>query len=436
MSKSLPINRKRMSMLIEFRVRNFKSFKEEQVLSMVASSDKSLLDNTSEIPDLGVSLLRSAVVYGANASGKSNLLEALVTMGALVTQSVESEPGAKIPVTPFLLDEGCAQAPSNFEISFIHEGIRYEYGFSADSEQVHEEWLNAYPKGRTQTWFERLASSADEPDKWYFGPNLKGEKKSLTQMVRPNALFLSVAAKFAHEQLTPVYKWFSDNLRGINLSDVFRRQAMKAFTLRTIDGEPEIHSRVVNFLREADFGISNVIVKKRPFSEMKAPMDLFSSEFRAKLMESESLEAEMIHSAQSVETPFSWEAESCGTRRFFAMSGPWLFSLDRGLVLVVDEIDSSLHPSLVRKLIQMFHDSEVNSNNGQLIFNTHDTTQLDGTLFRRDQIWFVEKDDAGASHLYPLLDFKPRKHEALEKGYLQGRYGAIPFIGSFMESSQ
>jgi hypothetical protein len=118
------------------------------------------------------------------------------------------------------------------------------------------------------------------------------------------------------------------------------------------------------------------------------------------------------------------------------MSGPWLFSLDQGLVLVVDEIDSSLHPHLVRKLVQMFHDSELNTNHGQLIFNTHDTTQLDGTLFRRDQIWLVEKDDSGASHLYPLLEFKPRKREALEKGYLQGRYGAIPFTGSFKELSE
>jgi uncharacterized protein len=423
-------------MLIEFRVRNFKSFKEEQVLSMVASSDKSLLENTSEIPDVGMRLLRSAVIYGANASGKSNLMKALLTIRRLVTQSVEIEPGASIPVTPFLLDKDFAEAPSSFEISFIHEGIRYEYGFSVDSEQVHEEWLNAYPKGRSQTWFERSTSSSGEPDEWYFGPNLKGEKKTIAQMVRSNALFLSVAAKFAHEQLTPVYNWFSNNLQGINFSSGYQRKAIEAFTIDNIESSSKIHSRVVKLLRAADLGISDVLVNKRPFSDAEAPMEMFSPEFRAKLMESEAVEVEVFHSAQGGDISFEWDDESCGTRRLFAMSGPWLFSLDQGLVLVVDEIDSSLHPALVRKLIQMFHDSELNTDHGQLIFNTHDTTQLDGTLFRRDQIWLVEKDKSGASHLYPLLEFKPRKQEALEKGYLQGRYGAIPFTGSFKELNE
>jgi hypothetical protein len=423
-------------MLIEFRVSNFKSFKEEQVLSMVASSDKSLLENTFEVRDLGIRLLRSAVVYGANASGKSNLMEALVTTRGLVTQSVEIEPGAKIPVKPFLLDKDFAEAPSNFEMSFINEGIRYEYGFSVDSEQVHKEWLNAYPKGRAQTWFERSTNSADEPDNWYFGPNLRGEKKTIAQMVRPNALFLSVAAKFAHEQLTPVYDWFSTNLQGINLSSEYQRKTIESFTLQNIESSSKIRSRVVNLLEAADLGISDILVNKRPFSDTESLMEMFSQEFLDRFMESETMEPAMVHSAPGVDIPFEWADESCGTRRLFAMSGPWLFSLDQGLVLVVDEIDSSLHPHLVRKLVQMFHDSELNTNHGQLIFNTHDTTQLDGTLFRRDQIWLVEKDDSGASHLYPLLEFKPRKREALEKGYLQGRYGAIPFTGSFKELSE
>lgn len=400
---------------------------------MVASSDKSLPENTSEIPDLGMNLLRSAVVYGANASGKSNLMEALMTMRDLVTQSVEIEPGAIIPVTPFLLDKDFAQGSSSFEISFIQEDIRYEYGFSVDSEYVHEEWLNAYPKGRTQTWFERSRTSATEADNWYFGPNLKGEKKTIAQMVRPNALFLSVAAKFAHDQLTPVYEWFSNSLRGVNLGSHLSRRAIEEFTMNMVDSSPEIRSLIVTLLRKADLGISNIEVSKRSLSEIDAPMEMFSPEFRARLMESETVEARMMHSTEDVEVPFAWEDESCGTRRLFAISGPWLYSLHNGMVLIVDEIDSSLHPALVRTLIQMFHNSEINLNDGQLIFNTHDTTQLDGTLFRRDQIWFVEKDASGASHLYPLLDFKPRKGEALEKGYLQGRYGAIPFIGELKE---
>jgi AAA15 family ATPase/GTPase len=425
-------------MLIELRVTNFKSFKEEQVLSMIASSDKALLENTIAAEALGDRrLIRSAVVYGANASGKSNLVDAFAFVRSFVQSSVEREPDARIPTRPFLLDEKSIESPSGFELSFIHRGVRYQYGFSVDHRRVQEEWLIAYPKGRAQTWFERPSEGSEDPDNWYFGPKLGGDKKRLVKLLRPNVLFLSVAAKFAHEQLSQVYDWFSGYLRTANLGDFPSVQGMEQYTARALIKNEKLHAVMKDFLRLADLGISDVVIEARSIADVGFPIEAFSEVFsekvRSQLDGQELLEVRMQHQVEGCTdsvAAFSLEDESCGTRRFFAISVPWLQSLARGYTLVVDEIDSSLHPSLVRALIEMFHSPELNRTDAQLIFNTHDTTQLDHALFRRDQIWFVEKDDAGASHIYPLLEFRPRKGEALEKGYLQGRYGAIPFIGS------
>jgi AAA15 family ATPase/GTPase len=421
-------------MLIEFRVANFKSFREEQVLSMIASSDKSLPGNIITAEVLGDhGLVSSAVIYGANASGKSNLVDAFDFVASLVRSSVEREPDSKIPTRPFLLDGKSVESPSSFEFSFIHKDVRYQYGFSVDRKRVHEEWLIAYPRGRAQTWFERPSDGPEDPDNWYFGPKLGGDKKRLVRLLRPNVLFLSVAAQFAHEQLSPVYDWFSGSLHTAKLEDFASIRAMEQYTARSLLKDERLRTGMKGLLRHADLGISDVVVKARSLADVELPLEMFSEEARSQLLQQEYFEVRMQHQAEGYADAsvfLSLDEESCGTRRFFALTVPWLHSLMRGYTLVVDEIDSSLHPSLVRALIEMFHNPELNRKGAQLIFNTHDTTQLDQTLFRRDQIWLVEKDDAGASHIYPLLEFRPRKGEALEKGYLQGRYGAIPFIGS------
>lgn len=420
-------------MLIEFQVTNFKSFKEKQALSMIASSDKSLLGNTTVVEELGNRrLVRSAVVYGANASGKSNLMDAFRFVRFFVAKSIEEKPDRGVSVRPFLLDTGSAQAPSSFEMSFVCKGMRCQYGFSVDSSRVHEEWLITYPKGKAQTWFERPVDGYDDPDNWYFGPGLRGEKKRLVHMLRSNVLFLPLAAKFAHQQLTDIYEWFASNLRVVKMSEFPEIQRMEQFTASRMSQVEPVRTAVKGFVELADLGIFDVSVEKtRPFAEAGLPPDIFTEKGRSMLAEQEVFDVKMRHRAQDSDSGvyLPLEDESCGTRRFFALSGPWLYALSSGHVLVVDEIDSSLHPHLVRALVELFHNPEVNDSGAQLIFNTHDVTQLDNTLFRRDQIWFVEKDSAGASHLYPLLEYKPRKGEALEKGYLQGRYGAIPFIG-------
>ena len=276
---------------------------------------------------------------------------------------------------------------------------------------MYEEWLIAYPKGKAQTWFERPVEDLDDPEQWYFGPNLKGEKKRLVSLLRQDTPFLSVAAQFSHKQLTTIYNWFGYHLR-IVWPETRIENAEGQFAAELVRDNQEIREIISLFLKKADLGISEILVDTNP--------------------ETEYLEVNIRHQVQGNDESgvvFPLENESRGTRRVFILIGPWIAILVEGYTVIVDELESSLHPMLARMLIKMFHDSEV-SDNAQLVFNTHNTTLLDNELFRRDQIWFVEKDEGGASRLYPLLEFSPRKDEALAKGYLQGRYGAIPFLGS------
>lgn len=421
-------------MLIEFRVKNFKSFRDEQVFSMVASSDTALPDNTIAVPAFSKKLVRSAALYGANASGKSNFVAALSFVAGFVRDSARRTPGSPIEVQAFRLDSTSREAPTEFEVSFIHSDVRYQYGFVLDTQRVHREWLIAYPQGQPQTWFERTTEVESDKTAWYFGSKLMGEKKKLQLLTRTDVLFLSVAATFNHRQLSQVYTWFSQYLGVIhtNLAQVHLEQ----FVANRVKEDSTFHAHVKDLLRLADLGITDFSAEEKEITKDEPAhipdvLRLFALTVKAVYVD-----IQMEHATK--EQPeagifFSIDDESHGTRRLFALGGAWLQSLQEGFILVVDELDDSLHPMMVQALIRMFHNPEINQRNAQLIFNTHDTTLLDATLLRRDQIWFVEKDNGGASHLYALLDFSPRKDKALAKGYLQGRYGAIPFIGELME---
>ena len=418
-------------MLIEFRFKNFASFRDEQVLSMVASSYKTLAEeNTISVPSLGKRrLVRSAVVYGANASGKSNLVAALEFVKVFVQMSADQKPGTEIPLNPFLLDKTSAASRSEFEVTFIHNAVRYQYGFSADHRRVYEEWLIAYPKGFARKWFERSPDPDTDESEWYFGPHLKGEKEKLVLLTRPDVLFLSVAAKFNHKQLSEAYNWFANHLRVIGVGNVVDLDCF-LFTANLTVSDKDFNRRIASLLRDADFGIEDFSVQERKALPEDMPEELrrlisrYGAEWAGKF------EVQLQHRTEGrPAVRFPLELESDGTQRVFRVGGPWIYTLQHGFTLVVDELDASLHPHLVRGLVSMFHNPDLNSRNAQLIFNTHDTTLLDSSLFRRDQIWFTEKDNSGASHLYPLLDYRPRKDEALEKWYMRGKYGAIPIIG-------
>ena len=412
-------------MLVEFRVKNYRSIKDEQVLSLVAAIDDTLKDNCI---DVGKSpLLKSAGIYGPNASGKSNLIRAMRTMRQMILNSAGAKPGSDTSAEPFLFDDKSEKEPTSFEIIFYHNKIRYQYGFTATKERIYDEWLFASPKKSNQKWFERSFDKKTGETNWKFGSYYKGEKINLADKTRDNALFLSVAAQWNHEQLTSVYEWFGKRLRIIS-----PYSPLKPITARMLLDKTNAFELVISaIMKEADFGISGLRIKPVDVNDVPFP-DKIPKETHARIvkqMEKDSLfeRVEVLHkSEKGNDIPLSIEEESRGTQRFFQLVGPWLISIKLGLTLFVDELEASLHPLLTRELIKIFQNPDINKNGAQLVFATHDTTLLDPELFRRDQIWFTEKDNSGATQLYPLSDYKPRKGEAIQKGYLAGRYGAIP----------
>lgn len=426
-------------MLIEFRVKNFLSFRDEQVLSLIASNDTLLKGNCF---DAGKHrLLKAAAIYGPNASGKSNLIKAVRFMQGLVGDSGEIQPGRPVNVVPFLLDATSNREPSFFEATFLVKRVRYQYGFIVTRERVNEEWLIAYPRGKPQRWFERGFDEKEQEPTWKWGPSLKGEKSRLAALTRPNALFVSIAAKFNHEQLTPIYKWFNKYLKVLPPKSLMRPVTASMLTLPDLDEEDRqsLKDFVRGFLQDADLGITGFDIKKREIPDADLPKEMPEEEKRQLLhifAENPVYDVRMTHQNPETEKDiaFDIEDESDGTQRLFELAGPWIESVIRGYTVFVDELESSLHPLLTRKLIKFFQNPDVNEKGAQVIFATHDTTLLDPELFRRDQIWFTEKDKKEASQLYSMYDYKEhkaRKGEAMQKGYLAGRYGAIPIPGRF-----
>lgn len=413
-------------MLIEFSVTNFRSIKDTQVLSMVASSSKERWEANTFAPSSPSTprLLHSAMVLGPNASGKSNLVKGLYFVSDLVEHSASGKQrGDRLDLQPFRLTSETAQAPSEFEIIFEQSSVRYQYGFAATAEGIREEWLIAFPEGRSQRWFARTVDPASEKTEWYFGPAFKGPKKTLSEATRPNALFLSTAVQLNSQQLQPVFDWFADRLRAVPAGrDVPAH--FDSYTATRCRKEAD-RKRVLEFLKAADLGIEGLSVEVAKWTAEDLPED-FPDDLAKQFVGKERLEVYSQH--RDLDTgealDFDLGDESDGTRNLFSWAGPWLDVLDRGLVLVIDELDASLHPTLVRFLVDLFHNTETNPYGAQLICTTHDVTQLEGEL-RRDQVWFVEKRQQ-QTHLYPLSDFRPRKHEAVGRGYLRGRYGALP----------
>jgi AAA15 family ATPase/GTPase len=429
------------AMLVEFRFKNFRSFRDEQLLSLVAGRDKVLGHNLVSAGKLR--LLKMAAVYGANASGKSNLIKAMDTMRNLVVGSADFKPGARLNVKPFLLDDKTQGAPTLFEVTFFHNGIRYQYGFTATTERFHQEWLIAYPKGAGQTWYKRTFDKKRMDYDWKYSTFLKGDKAKLAEKTRGNALFLSVASQWNNEQLMTVYEWFEDKLRVAPPKEKFR--PVTAELLLDVEGKrkarDDLYEFVTESLQKADLGIRGVNVKKLKLDrdKTKLPIDM-PEEIREKVFERLELEpllkVEMLHSHPTTrrEHAFPLQEESDGTQRFFQLLGPWLQTVVLGFTVFIDELEVSLHPLLTRQLIEFIQHRDKRKAKAQVIFATHDTTLLDPELFRRDQIWFTEKDEVGASSLYSMADYKehrPRKGEAMQKRYLSGRYGAIPILEDF-----
>jgi hypothetical protein len=416
-------------MLLDFRVKNFRSLRDEQTLSLVAAKDKSLqeLNTMPSGIKAAPTLLRSVAIYGPNAGGKSNLIKALQYMRAVVAESASvMQPGQTFNVQPFRLDALSVAQPTEFDISFVLDGVRHQYGFELTAQRVTREYLLVYKAFKPQQWFERHYDAASGKDVYDFGVGLKGPKSVWEGATRPNALFLSMAVQLNSEQLQPVFAWFLNQLAIFNEITPLG-QHFSVDMLR----KPEGKRAICDFLTSADISISDIEVVTRKVSGQAVHFDMAAGKTEVRNEEQEVNELLFHHVTEQGKAVFSLGDESMGTRNLLFLTGPVLDILNKGMVLVVDELDSSLHPLLVRRLVELFQNPVVNKKGAQLIFTTHDTSLLDPDLFRRDQIWFVEKDRDQASKLYPLSDFSPRKNEALERGYLVGRYGALPFLGDW-----
>ena len=414
-------------MLVEFRVKNFRSLRDEQVLSLVASKDKTLQDTHTVATGLKAapSLLRSAVVYGANASGKSNLIKALQYMrGVVVESATVIQPGQTYGVQPFRLDAVSAKEPTEFEVTFILDGTRYQYGFSMTSQRIISEHLLVYKAFKPQRWFERRLNPETGKDVYEFGSGLKGAKNLWEGATRPNALFLSMAVQLNSEALRPVFDWFVNGLVIVNEQSQLNPQ-MSIQMLKQAEGRKQI----CDFLTAADISIADIEVVTRKVMGQAVHFDLVAGKTEVRAEEMEDHQLRFSHVTENGKAVLDLMDESSGTRNLLFLAGPVMDILRKGQTLVIDELDTSLHTLLVRELVRLFHRPEINTGAAQLIFTTHDTSLLDAPdLFRRDQIWLVEKETDQTSSLVSLSEFSPRKNEVLERGYLMGRYGAVPFL--------
>lgn len=418
-------------MLLEFRVRNYRSIRDEQALTLIASGDKEWA--ATHLAPTGLKAaphaLRSAVVYGPNASGKSSLLRALDYLRAVVAESATLiQPGQTYNIQPFKLDAASAQQPTEFEITFLLSGLRHQYAFSMTPQRIVSESLLVYRSSKPTQLFSRQHLEGDGYD-YEFSTYLTGPRKLWQESTRPNALFLSMAAQLNSEQLSPVFNWIVHNILFLPAGAT----VLPDFTTALLATEPG-RASIREFLSAADISIADV--QAVPRKGMHAQWVLGASGLQASQEEREFMMPVFEHSTPKGSAKFELHDESEGTQRLYGLIAPVLDCLREGRVLVVDELDSSLHTLLVRRLITMFHTPELNPKGAQLIFSTHDTSLLDHTLFRRDQVWFTEKDADQATRLYPLTDFSPRKQEAWERGYLSGRYGAVPFFSDWPRSAK
>jgi AAA15 family ATPase/GTPase len=446
-------------MLLSFSVENFRSFRAEQTFNLLASKRLGVCSSPHccEVPGTGENVLRVASLYGANGAGKSNLVRALDLVDGLVRCG--TPPGKPIAYRPFLLDGETSSKPTSFELQYLADGEVFRYGFCYDRDRIHEEWLDVYEGKKERNLFSR-ATNEDGGVTVSLGP-AAAQGASDSQKVRalaevgarPNQLFLTeVVNLYDPEAQGPRFqravKWFSSTLAVIEADTPF---TLLAHTIATDEAFAEFAGR---FLQEASTGISGLEVQTKEISKSDASLlpsavwerlledvaegdvgilarpgdqDIFVNGSRKDVFTLRKIAA-LHQTAKGQRTRLPLNEESDGSRRLLNLL-PALYGLTtQGGVFVIDELERSMHPMLARKFIEFFSRA-VRRTKSQLVFTTHETTLLDLHLLRRDGIWFAEKDNEGATHLYSLADFKVRKDLRIEKGYLEGRFGAIPFLG-------
>ena len=419
-------------MLLQFSVENFRSIKEKAVLSMIASADEQHSDNYSLLGK--DKCLKTVAVYGANAAGKSNLFLALTTAIMAVRTSNDRQLGMPIMnITPFLFDQKTANAPSSFEFIFIAGGKKYVYGFSATATTVETEYLYVYRTAKATTIFERDIHQSNEYR--FTSPALKKELLPITQRNTPNKLFLATATLWNCEETRVPLLWFYNNINTYptDYNELLRFSG----EMFSQDTDNSLRAFTNNLLRQADINIDDYSFESRDTEKddllRKMPTgmrELFSAIPMTAGREYRVLTMHHIR-GQDGEQVFTLplQLESKGTRDVFLLSPVLKHAFETGEAVCIDEFDTSLHPLLVRYLVSLFHNPEINKASAQLIISTHDLSLLTLKILRRDQIYFIEKsNDTGASELYSLDEFSPRINEDVRRGYMLGRYGAVPDI--------
>ncbi|MCD6498658.1 MAG: AAA family ATPase [Deltaproteobacteria bacterium] len=424
-------------MLVSFTFENHRSFRDEAELSFVPA--KALRQ-----PDYGVTLrqgadtavLTVAGLFGANASGKSNVLDALHFLrNAVVHSHVRWSPDGPIPRRAFVLDERSGGNPSTYQVDLVLDGLPVQYGFSVDDEQVLREWIYVWPAGKRRIWLERTG-----PESFRFGRTLKGPNRSIANLTRPNSLFLSAAVQNNHQQLQPLARYLHRMVFPVTRRD----EAVRAFyTMNMVEKDSKRKRLIVDLMCEADLGISDVQIRKGPeglpaeLGEAVVQLDrslAYSGVPPADKGAIEDIRRLILYhkgpGRRSV--PLEIWDESAGTLSWFALVGPMVEVLTRGGLLVVDELNAQLHELLQSHLIHRFNNPETNPNGGQLLFTSQDSTLLgsmvEGTGLRRDQVWFTSKERDGSSRLTALTEFRVRRGENIQRRYLEGRFGAVPYV--------
>jgi len=413
-------------MLIQFKVANFRSFGSEVTLSLEAvKAFKESEENVVEVG--GYRLLRSAAIYGANASGKSNLVKALLFMRRFVLSSATRNSVAGIPSDPFRLNVQNIKAPSLFEVVFVSEEVTYRYGFEVTSEEVCSEWLlrSSGPRNKEFPLFTRDHDGIDVSDSYEEG---KGREKE----TRNNALFLSTVDQKNGEVAHQIVKWFNN----VKVLSGTRDESFAQFTGKQMQ-DPSTRKRLIDFVRQVDDSILDVVAREMSYyvkPNSLLPPEIARSQQKRANFDFTVLRAQMDGANPCGQVSFDLDDdESAGTAKLLRLAGLWLDILDNGTMAFVDELEAKLHPHLTRRLVRLFNSPKTNPKNAQLVFVTHDTNLLTYGGLRRDQVWFCEKNRTGSTDLYSLAEIKVRKGARFENDYIGGRYGAIPYFGNVAE---
>ena len=418
-------------MLIQFSATNFLSFRDETVLSLSTNKDNSHSENLLSFKNERI--LPSVAIYGANAAGKSNLHKALTAAIIMIRNSNNLQVDQPLMVTPFLLDSKSRFDKTKFDFIYTYNDVKYEYGFVLDSNQVWEEYLYEYKSSKPSLIFER-----SEINKYKFTTKTKSQLSQIVDKNTSNKLFLATATSWNSDLTRDAYMWFAtmiDTYDSQNLEDLMYTE----FDRHQNNNDSSLNTFMLHLLQKADFNISNFNyesikreVNQLPFElppELQGLMNPIPS--AKKVLEQRRIVTshQVVENGEKKEYPLNYFDESNGTKRLFTYGPVLKNALENGRTIIIDEIDNALHLAMTKSLIEMFQNPNINKNNAQLIFNTHEISLLDLNLFRRDQIYFVEKNNkTGVSDLYSLDEFSPRKSENIQKGYLQGRYGAMPFV--------